>query len=115
MHYKELVVWQKAVELVGEVYKFTKEFPKSEIYVLASQMQRSAVSIPSNIAEGHGRNHTAEFVQFLAIAYGSSAELDTQIIIAKKQYPKLDYRRAEDLLIEIQKMLAVLMKKLKSS
>ena len=113
MHYKELIVWQKSVELVSDVYKITKQFPKAELYGLASQMQRSAVAIPSNIAEGHARNHKAEFVQFLGIAYASSAELDTQIIIAKKEYEAIDYKRAEGLLVEIQKMLAVLMNKLK--
>lgn len=113
MHYKELTVWQKAVKLVEEVYSFTKKFPQSEVYALASQMQRSAVAVPSNIAEGHARNHRAEFIQFLGVAYASCAELDTQIIIAKKQYPNLDYKKAEGLLIEIQKMLAVLIKKLK--
>ena len=114
MHYKELIVWQKSTELVNEVYAITKQFPKSEVYALASQMQRSAVAIPSNIAEGHARNHTGEYVQYLGIAYASSAELDTQIIIAKSQYSLLSYQKAEHLLVEVQKMLAVLMKKLKA-
>lgn len=111
-HYKELIVWQKSMDLVHEVYKITRQFPKSEIYALASQMQRAVVSIPSNIAEGQSRNYKAEFVQFLAIAFASSAELETEILIAKKEYSNLNYQIAESLLVEIQKMLSGLMKKL---
>ena len=114
-HYKDLIVWQKSIELVHEVYFITKNFPKTEVYGLSSQMQRSAVSIPSNIAEGQARNHKAEFVQFLGIAFGSSAELDTQIIIAKKEYPQADFLKAEQLIVEVQKMLSVLIKKLSSN
>ena len=113
-HYKDLIVWQKSVELVHEIYKITKKFPQNEIYALSSQMQRSAVSIPSNIAEGQARNHRTEFIQFLGIAFASSAELETQLIIAKKEYPTIDYLTAENLLIEVQKMLSVLIKKLTS-
>jgi len=80
--YNDLITWQKGIELVKEVYKATQSFPKEEIYGLTSQIRRSAVSIPSNIAEGHARNTTGEFIQFLGIAKGSLAELDTQIIIA---------------------------------
>ena len=60
--YKDLIVWQKSLDLVHQIYKITKQFPKSEVYALASQMQRAAVSIPSNIAEGQSRNHRPEFV-----------------------------------------------------
>jgi len=80
--YNDLITWQKGIELVKEVYKAAQSFPKEEIYGLTSQIRRSAVSIPSNIAEGHARNTTGEFIQFLGIAKGSLAELDTQIIIA---------------------------------
>ncbi len=73
--YKELVVWQRAVELVVEIYNITDKFPKEELYGLASQMRRAAVSIPSNIAEGRLRGHRKEFRQFLLIAYGSGGEL----------------------------------------
>ncbi len=111
-HYKELIVWQKSMNLVDLIYIITRQFPKSETYALASQMQRSAISIPSNIAEGQGRNHKAEFVHFLGISFGSSAELETQILIAKKQYPLLNYNKAEDLLVEVQKMLSVLINRL---
>ena len=83
-NYKHLIVWQKAVELVTEVYRVTKTFPPSELYGLVSQLRRSAVSIPSNIAEGQGRATKGEFLQFLCYARGSICELETQIIIAGK-------------------------------
>ncbi len=73
--FKELIVWQKAYQLVLEIYKTTKDFPKSETFGPAHQMRRAAVSIPSNIAEGHNRKNRAEYHQFLPIAYGSLAEL----------------------------------------
>ena len=85
MHsYKELKVWQKSLDLVVAVYKATANYPKDERFSLIVQTQRSAVSIPSNIAEGAGRNHDKEFVQFLAIANGSCFELETQILVAEK-------------------------------
>ena len=82
--YKELIVWQKSIQLVTDIYKLTKIFPKEEAYGLVSQMHRAAISIPSNIAEGHDRNSDKEFSQFLCIARGSLAELETQIIISEK-------------------------------
>ena len=82
--YRDLEVWQKAMDLVVECYQITKKFPKSEIYGLTSQLQRAAVSIPANIAEGRGRQHTREFVQHLSIAYGSLAELETHLQIAHR-------------------------------
>jgi len=104
--YKELVVWQKAINLCVKVYQITDSFPKSEVYGLTSQIRRSAVSIPSNIAEGHSRGHK-EFIQFLRIAFGSGAELETQLLIAlkikylmQKQYEELNL-----LLVEVMKML----------
>ena len=81
-NHKDLDVWKKSMTLVLDTYKMSKSFPKSEIYGLASQMRRSAVSIPSNIAEGAARKSRKEFNQFLYIALGSLAELETQIIIA---------------------------------
>jgi four helix bundle protein len=83
--YKELDVWNKGIEIVNQIYEITERFPSKELYGLASQMQRSAISIPSNIAEGFARGHTAEFVQFLRIALGSCAELETQLIIADRR------------------------------
>ena len=83
--YKELNVWKKGIEILDRIYEITEQFPQKELYVLTSQMQRSAISIPSNIAEGFVRGHTAEYRQFLRIALGSCAELDTQLIIAHKR------------------------------
>ena len=80
--FKDLIVWQKAYKLVLEIYKITKDFPKSENYGLSQQMRRAAVSTPSNIAEGYGRKHKAEYNQFLSIAYGSLLELETQYMLA---------------------------------
>ena len=83
-NFKELNVWQKGIELVAIVYKITASFPEEEKYGLSAQMRRAAVSIPSNIAEGHLRKTAEDFKQFLSIARGSCAELETQIIIAHK-------------------------------
>ena len=114
--YKDLKVWQKAIELVTETYSLTEKFPKSEIYGLAAQMQRAAVAIPSNIAEGQKRGHHKEFLQFLYISYGSGAELETQIEICKRlsKIKNLDYTKAEFLLGEIMKMLNVLISTVKN-
>jgi len=81
--YRDLIVWQKAMELLLEIYKVTASFPKEEMYGLVSQLRRSAVSIPSNIAEGQGRSSTGEFVQFPGHARGSLFEVETQILAAK--------------------------------
>ena len=82
--YKDLIVWQKAMDLVVEVYALVKFLPKEEVYALSSQIRRAAISIPSNIAEGQARNSTKEFIQFLAIAKGSKAELETQLLLCVK-------------------------------
>ena len=81
-NFQDLRIWQKGIEVVKDIYILTKKFPKEELYGLTSQMRRSAVSIPSNIAEGFRRYHNKEYKQFLYIAMGSCAELETQIIIA---------------------------------
>lgn len=83
-HYRELIVWQKAMSLVEAVYRITNEFPKAEVYGLTSQMRRAAVSVPSNIAEGQGRSSTRDFLHFLAVAQGSLMEVETQITIAER-------------------------------
>ncbi len=83
-NYKELKVWQKSVELAIRVYEVTKGFPHEEMYGLISQMRRSAISVPSNIAEGAGRDTDKDFSKFLGISYGSTCELETQLIIAHK-------------------------------
>ncbi len=83
--YKDLMVWQKGIEIVDEIYTITDKFPASELYGLTNQMRRASVSIPSNIAEGFARNSSKEYKQFLYISLGSCAELDTQIIIAHRR------------------------------
>jgi four helix bundle protein len=80
--YKELNVWRKSYQLCLDVYKATRHFPKEEVYGLASQIKRAAVSIPSNIAEGYGRKTTPDYLRSLYIAYGSSFELETQILLS---------------------------------
>ena len=82
--HKDLEVWKRSVELVKRIYDITQSFPKEELYGLTNQIRRSAVSIPSNIAEGAARNHQKEFIQFLYITLGSIAELETQLIISEK-------------------------------
>lgn len=80
--FRDLSVWQLAMDLAESVYHLTLRYPKSEIYGLSSQLQRAAVSIPSNIAEGHARDSTKEFLRFLSVAQGSLAELETQLILS---------------------------------
>ena len=82
--YRDLLVWQKSMQLAVEVYKLTSKFPREEVYGLTSQVRRSAISVPSNIAEGHGRLSKKEFRQFLGIAKGSIYELQTQLELAEK-------------------------------
>ena len=104
--YKDLLVWQKSIKLTMRIYALTKKFPKDEMYGLSAQLRRAAVSIPSNIAEGHARQHNKEFKQFLHIALGSVAEVDTQLCIARElEYINDDmYLGVHEGLIEIQKM-----------
>lgn len=112
--YKELIVWQKAMELVKEVFSLTGKFPKSELYGLTSQMRRAAVAIPSNIAEGYGRRSRKEYAQFYSIAYGSGLELETQVILSQdlKLAPKREFQKSESLLSEVLKMLNSMVAKL---
>lgn len=110
---KELKIWSKAIDLATEVYKLTADFPKEEKYGLTSQIRRSAISVPSNIAEGAGRNSDKEFVYFLGVSNGSSYELQTQLIISRNL--DLVDARVNQLLDEIdqiQKMNYSLQKKL---
>jgi four helix bundle protein len=97
--YRDLVAWQKAKRLAIETYRATEKFPKREMFGLIAQLRRSAVSVPSNIAEGQGRNTTGEFIQFLGHARGSLLELRTQIEIAVelKYLPDSDYRLIDEL------------------
>ena len=114
--YKDLVVWQKAMELTAEIYRLVKKLPKEEVYALSDQMRRSVVSIPSNIAEGQDRNSDKEFTRFLFIARGSRAELETQVLICLKVGYLLesDVALAMGLLNEIGKMLTSLIARLKT-
>ena len=84
-HYSELIVWQKAMDLTDQIYSLTRLLPREELFCLTDQMRRAAVSIPSNIAEGHGRHSEKEFKHFLSIAQGSVCELDTQLRICLRQ------------------------------
>lgn len=105
--YKELIVWQKAMDLVETVYVITKLFPKEELFVLVSQIRRAAISIPSNIAEGYGRRSYKEYLQFFSIAYGSALELETQLLISDRLKYLTDEQllKAGQLMTEINKML----------
>lgn len=107
LSYKDLIVWQKGIDLVIEIYKLTDKFPKQELYGLCSQMNRSAVSIPCNISEGHRRGTRKDYRHFLLNSFGSGAELETQIVIVKKlSFGKnLDFSKVDSLLDEIMKML----------
>src|SRR6185295_6250678 len=91
--YRDLKVWQKAVDLAVECYRLTSRFPRSEMYGLTTQIQRSAVSVPANIAEGHGREHLGDYLHHLSTANGSLMELETHLLIAVR----LTYLRSEDL------------------
>lgn len=115
--YRDLIVWQKSVDLAIEIYRLTALFPKEELYGLASQMRRAAVSIPSNIAEGYARKHRRENVQFCRISFGSGAELETQIVIARrlKLAPGGEFKKSEELLGKIMKMLNKLIASLASN
>lgn len=105
--FKQLIVWQKSVELSISIYKATERWPKSEVFGLTSQIRRCGVGIPSNIAEGNRRGHKAEYLQFLQIAYGSGAELETQLLIAFRvgYLNKSEFEKLNNLLEEIMKML----------
>ena len=114
--YKELKVWQKSYQLVLDTYRMTERFPQREHYGLASQIRRCAISIVSNIAEGYQRQYTGEYIQYLSIAFGSCAELETQLMLAKdlSYLPPKDFSNLADMLNEIGKMLNVLKRKLKT-
>ncbi|OGX07150.1 MAG: hypothetical protein A2Z88_08745 [Omnitrophica WOR_2 bacterium GWA2_47_8] len=112
--YEELIVWQKGMDVVVLVYELTNLLPKSEIYGLTSQMRRASVSIPSNIAEGYTRKGRQEYLQFLRIAFGSGAELETQLKIAERLefVSKQDTEKTLALLDEVMRMLNALIRSL---
>ena len=112
--YKDLIVWQKAVELVVAVYEVTGAFPDSEKFGLVNQLRRAAVSVPSNIAEGYGRGSTNDYLRFLKIAAGSCNEIETQIEIAHRlEYMTIvHYKTLCENIKEINKMLATVIRKI---
>lgn len=114
--YKDLLVWQKAMDLTEEVYRLVKFLPREETYALSDQMRRAVVSIPSNIAEGHGRNSTKEYINFLFIARGSQSELETQLLVCLrlKYFSESEVKSALDLCDELNRMLNALINSLKS-
>jgi four helix bundle protein len=113
--FRDLQIWQKSMKLAVAVYRLTREFPREELYGLTSQIRRSAVSVPSNIAEGQGRLNLGEFRQFLGIARGSSCELQTQLEIASDLgFGNAELiKEAEDLSHEVGKMIYAFLESLK--
>ena len=114
--HKDLKVWVKGIELVKSIYEITKLFPTNEQFGLTSQMRRAAVSIPSNIAEGCGRNSDKELIHFLYIALGSASELETQLIISQELH-FLENEKSEQiqsLIFEIIKMISSLIKSIRT-
>ncbi len=115
-NYKDLKVWQKSYALCLEIYRITAKFPKEEIYGLISQIRRSAVSIPSNIAEGYGRKTTTDYIRMLYISYGSVCELETQILLAGDLdlIEKGELGTLKEDIAEIERMLKALIKSLEN-
>ncbi|MBI3737634.1 MAG: four helix bundle protein [Chloroflexi bacterium] len=105
--FKDLIVWQRSLSLAVEIYRLTKEFPRDETYGLTSQIRRASVSIPSNLVEGHARNTKSQFANFIDIALGSAAELETQLTISLQigYIKQADYDKLVNELTEITRML----------
>jgi four helix bundle protein len=114
--FKDLFVWQKGIEVVNDIYKVTKHFPKEELYGLTSQIRRAAISIPANIAEGWGRGTTKNYIQFLEISRGSLYELDTLNIISNNlgYLNQENSSEIENKIFEIGRMLNALITKLEN-
>ena len=112
--FRDLEIWQKGIELVKDVYQVTEGFPTSELYGLVSQMRRAAVSATSNVAEGFRRGYSKEFKQFLGVALGSLAELETQLVISRElgYVQHADEERIVERIDHISRMIMNLMKKL---
>jgi four helix bundle protein len=112
--FRDLLVWQRAIQMSLAIYRFTTGFPKEELFGLTGQIRRAGVSVASNIAEGYGRNSTGEYKHFLGMARGSNSEVETQLVIAKE----LGYgnpqalKEAEQLCTEVGKMLRAILSKL---
>ncbi|MGO8816729.1 MAG: four helix bundle protein [Terriglobia bacterium] len=113
--YRDLKVWEKAMDLVIETYRISKLLPKTEMFGLISQIQRAAVSIPANIAEGHGREHLGDYLRHLSIARGSLMELETHMLIITRLYIPMDeVKRALEMVREVDRMLSGLTKSLRA-
>ncbi len=112
--FKQLLIWQKSVEFAVEIYHITQSYPKSELFGLTDQLRRAAVAIPSNIAEGYTRGYRKEYVQFLKIAYSSTAECETQLIISQKinYLSEREFNRLSGYTEEIMKMIYTIIHKL---
>ncbi len=115
--YKDLIVWQKAMDLAEEVYLLCKCFPRDEQFAFTNQLRRAVVSVPSNIAEGKGRNSKAEYLHFLSVANGSLSEVDTQLLLAVRigYLTQIQVKKALELREEVSRMLAALRTKLQST
>jgi four helix bundle protein len=111
--HKDLIVWQKSLDLAESIYSSASQLPRSEMFGLISQMQRAAIAIPSNIAEGAKRGHRLEYIQFLSIAYGSASELETQLILAQRLYRHINFENGVELNNEVLKMLNKMISSLK--
>ena len=114
--FKDLIVWQRSIELTTDVYKLTSKFPESERFGLTNQMRRASVSIASNIAEGYGRTTKGEYVQFLGYARGSCSELETQIVIARNPAfgEAQNLRSVEILCNDVGRLLGALIKSIRA-
>ncbi len=112
--YTELLVWQKSIYLVKKIYRITSNFPTEEKFGLCAQIRRSAISIPSNIAEGYGRNSTSDYLRFLCIAMGTLFELETQLYIGSElsYINKADYATLESMVDEVERILTAMRTKL---
>ncbi len=110
--YKDLIVWQRAMELVKEIYLITAQLPADERFALTSQMRRAVISIPSSIAEGYMRKHRKEYLYFLSVSFGSTGELETQILVIDMLFPHISTAKAASLANEVGKMLNSMISKL---
>jgi four helix bundle protein len=115
--FQELIAWQKAMTLVTAIYRATGDWPREELYGLTSQVRRAAVSIPSNLAEGHGRTGSREFAHHVSIAYGSLCELETQVLIAEQLgYASTDTsEKLTDQMMEVRRLIRGLLRSLRGS
>lgn len=113
--YRDLLIWQKSMVLVTEIYKLTSQFPKEEVYGITSQIRRASISIPSNIAEGYGRNSTGDYKRFLQISLGSLYELQTQVEICfRLNYLSNEhYTNVQQKVFELEKMINSMISKIK--